>query len=1360
MNNKIKLSKEQKTAVDFRGSDLLVSAAAGSGKTAVLVERIIQRILGCPDENGIRTKEPAQIDRFLIVTFTNAAAAQMKEKIEKKLDEVLEAGEIDDEMRSHLEQQTVLVHHAQISTLHSFCSRIIKEHFQDIGLDPSYRMGDDTEMLLLKNDVLGNVIEKAYKEAEESEEDRDFYHFVENYCTGKNDNALENIILDIYEKVMSHPWPKEWLDLSLREPSTTDVDYYFEIVLNTALEWVKAIISSCDRALKICEMPGGPQEYKPAMLSDREGIFEPVRLVIEKFMEERDKRTEGRGEGKIKDVYGEVRDIFGDAGFERLKNRKKDTDEEMAAQAKSIRDNCKNQFLKLKEMYFTKSYDEVVKEEETTYPILIVLKKLVLDFMDELDKEKRRKKILDFNDLEHLALNILVEDGDDKAPSAAATEYRDSFVEIMVDEYQDSNEIQEVILKSISHNNMFMVGDVKQSIYRFRMAKPELFERKHESFFPLNDNEDAGSEDVGNEDGRNENVGNENATDGGRAMGCFVELSNNYRSRDLVIDSVNEIFKGIMEKKVGNIDYTKDVQLNYRGREFKEYKEFPGKTECIIGDCGSEDDAVETEAHMVAKRISDMLEAGETIADDETGEFRPVKPGDIVILLRSMKNISDVFLNVLNSYGIPALCETREGYFQTEEIKTALNFLKIIDNPRQDIPLTAVMASPVFGFSEQEFALIKIKGREKEWYEAVRDYCNEGDFGPLREKCRGFMDTLGKWRRESLYMTVSELIEYVLRDSGYMDIMTVRKGGERRRENLKLLVEKAGDFEKTSFTGLFNFNRYIEKILEYEVDYGEAGTGRDYENSVTIMSIHKSKGLEYPVVFVSGLGRKFNYGDERTPILFHSEMGLGTDFLNEKTRIKKTTLKKKLIQNDIKSETMGEEIRVLYVAFTRAKERLILTGCVRDAGKKAGAWSMAKNSFTYNGERSFISYYDRLYAGNRLDLIMPVLYNIKDNGLQRSPGRKDYVPAEGISGKGKEEKGVMDFETENFVVRYKDVELVTFEESKLWEALHGREENLLNLKNTAALSEEEFNNLKEIMYLPENIFAGLSGKVSVSEIKRRRLEGELGEEEEAVPEIFGNEREAVPEILEDGKEKVPENLGDEEEAVPFEAKNTGDVPNIPLPRFAQKKEEVRGAQRGTVFHKVMQYMDYETLDENSKKKDILDFLEDLVNHGRITREEMDLFVKSDRFGWMKIQNFLKTGLAKRMKTAALHGRLYREYPFVLGVSPEEIYPKTLEKIKVSSGELSDGKEKTGLQGPLILVQGIIDAYFYEGDDVVLVDYKTDRVNYKEKGQDLIKKYEVQMEYYEKALTRALGKSPKEIIIYSFGLDREVKKEIC
>lgn len=1344
MNNKINLSKEQKTAVDFRGSDLLVSAAAGSGKTAVLVERIIQRILGCPDENGTRTKEPAQIDRFLIVTFTNAAAAQMKEKIEKKLDEVLEAGEIDDEMRSHLEQQTVLVHHAQISTLHSFCSRIIKEHFQDIGLDPSYRMGDDTEMLLLKNDVLGNVIEKAYKGAEESEEDRDFYHFVENYCTGKNDNALENIILDIYEKVMSHPWPKEWLDLSLREPSVEDVDYYFEIVLNTTLEWVKSIISSCSRALKICEMPGGPEEYKPAILSDRDGIFEPVKAVIEKFMEEGNKRPEGKGPEKIKDVYKKVRDIFMDAGFERLKNRKKDTDEEMAAQAKSIRDNCKTQFLKLKEMYFTKSYDEVIKEEENTYPILIVLKKLVLVFMDELDKEKRRKKILDFNDLEHLALNILVEDGDDKAPSAAAIEYRDSFVEIMVDEYQDSNEIQEVILKSISDNNMFMVGDVKQSIYRFRMAKPELFERKHESFFPLNDNENTGNDNTGNEDVRNENT-----SDGGRAAGCFVELSNNYRSRDLVIDSVNEIFKGIMEKKVGNIDYTKDVQLNYRGREFKEYKEFPGKTECIIGDCGSGDDAVETEAHMVAKRISDMLEAGETIADDETGEFRPVKPGDIVILLRSMKNISDVFLNVLNSYGIPALCETREGYFQTEEIKTALNFLKIIDNPRQDIPLTAVMASPVFGFSEQEFALIKIKGREKEWYEAVRDYRNEGDFGPLREKCSEFMDTLGKWRRESLYMTVSELLEYVLEDSGYMDIMTVRKGGERRRENLKLLVEKAGDFEKTSFTGLFNFNRYIEKILEYEVDYGEAGTGRDYENSVTIMSIHKSKGLEYPVVFVSGLGRKFNYGDERTPILFHSEMGLGTDFLNEKTRIKKTTLKKKLIQNDIKSETMGEEIRVLYVAFTRAKERLILTGCVRDAGKKAEAWSMAKNSFTDNGERSFISYYDRLYAGNRLDLIMPVLYNIKDNGLQRSPGSEDYVPAEGIPGNGKEEKKVMDFETENFVVRYKNVKLVTFEESKLQETLYSREEDLRNLKNTVALSEEEFNNLNEIMYLPENIFAGLSGKVSVSEIKRRRLEGELGEEEETVPEILGNAKEAAPEIL-----------GDEKEAVPEEAENIGDAGNIPLPRFAQKKEEIKGAQRGTVFHKVMQYMDYETLDENSQKKDILDFLEDLVDHGRITREEMNLFIKSDRFGWMKIQNFLKTELAKRMKTAALHGGLYREYPFVLGVSPEEIYPETLKKIKVSSGELSDDKEKTQLQGPLILVQGIIDAYFYEGDDVVLVDYKTDRVNYKEKGQDLIKKYEVQMEYYKKALTRALGKSPKEIIIYSFGLDREIKIEIC
>lgn len=1266
--DEIKLSREQRLAVDFEGKDLLVSAAAGSGKTAVLVERILHRLLGCPDKNGMRTREPARIDSFLIVTFTRAAAAQMKEKIADKLDLLLRGGELDEEMRRHIEQQAILVHQARISTLHGFCSSVIREHFQEIDIDVSYRMGDETEMLLMKNDILEEVFEEAYSKARE-EGDGEFYRFVENYCTGKNDNVLEDIILELYDKVMSHPWPVEWLEenLSAKNPSS-----FIRLMLFHTASFIEPMYKSCKRALALC---ADVSEYEAAVSDDKNSLFEPLMKSLEDL----------EGE-ETREIYEVMQRTICNHSWEKLGRKKKDTNEEKAARIKALRDSYKEQTAKLREQFFSKKYEEILKEQERERALLSVLKELLIKFMDSFSEEKRKKRIVDFNDLEHFALEILVDKKFGGIPSAAAMEYRDSFCEIMVDEYQDSNEIQEVILKSVSKNNLFMVGDVKQSIYRFRMARPELFEEKHGSFLPL---------------------GEEEKTDSiAEASGCLVELSNNYRSRNLVLDSINEIFRGIMEKKVGNIDYTEKVQLNYKGREFKEYKEFAGKTECIIGNCGSEDVTVEMEAHLTAQRIKKMIEDGETIVDEKTGDFRPVMLSDIVILLRSMKDVSNVFVKVLNQYGIEAVCETTEGYFQTEEVKTACNFLKVIDNPRQDIPLTAVMLSPVFDFSEQELALIKISAGDTAWYDAVEAYGREGEDEALRKKCGEFTGKLNEWRQKSLYMTVSELLSYLLTDSGYMDIMTVKDGGKQRRENLKLLVEKAGDFEKTSFYGLFHFNRYIEKILTYEVDYGEAASGKNYENTVTIMSIHKSKGLEFPVVFVSCMGKQFNHNEVRSPILFHSDLGLGTDCLDEGTRLRRVTQKKQLMKSVIKAEGMGEEIRILYVALTRAKERLILTGCGKDIYRKTEKWSMAGEALRDEnaGLIGVLPYYDRIYAGSRLDMVMPVLYAMK--GLAGELVRDSKTDCLNIGKDDELDESLLtdlNFELKNFVVTYTGIKKVISGEEERQETSCTRMEELLELRDRIEPDEAEKERLAKLLYLPENEFAGLSGKVSVTEIKRMRTVRE--------------------EIISDFSPSSPEP---------------------PIPAFAGGKRELSSADSGTAFHKLMQYMDYGRLGAGSTKEEIFGFIEELWAAGRLTDEEKELFLsgfKGRGEGWKKIKKFLGSALAARMKAAAEHDRLYREYPFVLGVPADLVYP-----------QLSGKSEKT----PLILVQGIIDAFFYEDGEVVLVDYKTDRADPRENGEDLVRKYRVQMEYYTRAIERALGKKPKEVLLYSFGLDRELE----
>lgn len=1248
------LSESQKLAVDFEGKNLLVSAAAGSGKTAVLTERILELLMGRPDETGRPRREPARLDRFLIVTFTNAAAAQMREKIAAKIDQVLEQETLTGSMRAHLEQQAVLVHYAQISTIHSFCMRVIRENFTLIDLDPSFRIGDEIQMKLMAADCMERVLEQAY--AEEKETSDGFYDFVECFCTGKHDHKLAEMLLKVYRAAYASPFAAEWLEQLTKEQPVGEM---VGALLEQTAEKLRAYLEILQQAEKLCDTEGGPQAYRAALYSDSEQVTNLLSLL-----------ENASRETPVKERYEKLASRLSDLSFQTLgRVRKQDAvDEEKKENVKKLREEVKTGLGKLKKNEFSRSYEQIEEEEQFQSRMLLQMKKLVLAFMEEFQKEKQEQRLLDFNDLEHLALQILTrkveQDGSLRLePSEAALEYRDHFQEIMIDEYQDSNEIQELILGSVSKDNLFMVGDVKQSIYKFRMAKPELFEKKHQSYQKVMPGEDITTKQDG-----------------------LVELSNNYRSRDGVLDSINRIFEGVMEKGVGNVDYDAAARLYYHGRSFPEYPDRAAvRTECLIGACEPQDDPREVEALLVAKRIKAMLQKPELIYDEAAGEFRPIRKKDIVILFRAMSGWSETFLKILTQEGIEACSDTQTGFFQTDEVKTMLELLKVLDNPRQDIALTAVMLSPIFGFSEEELAAIRENCRDTGWYHACREYLNSGKNERLLEKLANMQERLNGWRKKKQELTLSELISFLLEDSGYLDQMTVLPGGELRRANLKLLVQKAFAFESTKDAGIFSFLRYIERLIRYEIDFGEADAGKDRMDAVTIMSIHKSKGLEFPVVFVAGMKKGFNRMDQNAALLVHAEYGVAMDRMDHHRRLRKRTLRKELLQGKMDLEMKGEEIRILYVALTRAKERLLFTGCTEALETDREHWQNLSARLEPLTEeactRWVLGRYARAQAGSYLDYVMPVLYFLE---------RKE-----------KEEFDRL-FQV-NFLPRVQLLEKEMADQQKK----KGKHQSLSEMLNTGrTLTEAERKEIEPYFHYvyPYDDLADKKGKVSVSELKKEAYERAVREyrrkeelaEQEGAGELFSSTEEY------------------------------DDSTELPVPAFRRQEPKVTATGLGTLYHYVLEKLDYQTVEPTAES--VRQFLEQLTEAGLLQEAE------KTKLSANKLCRFIASGLGKRMKAAAAAGVLYREKPFVMGKPACEVYADT------KSTEV-------------ILVQGIMDAYFEEGGELVLVDYKTDRVK---TPKELTGRYQKQMELYREALERATQKKVKQVLLYSLHLGKEVE----
>lgn len=1231
----INFTPDQQKVIDVRNKNVLVAAAAGSGKTAVLVERIIQLITD--------KEHPVDIDRLLVVTFTNAAAAQMRERIYQAIVKKQEENPDD----SNLARQATLVHTAMITTIHSFCLFLLHNHFHEIGLDPAFRIADEGEMSLMRQEVMTELLEECYAAREEQ-----FLKCKAYFAPRIKDQALADAIYKLYQFAMSYPWPVRWLsdckkDFCVDTEEALNETEWMKLGLSYARQYLLEDLKLTEEMKKLCDESDGPYMYGENADKDA--------ALVEALLSKED--------------YEGLRNALGEVKFSTL-SRKKDesVSEEKKDAFKAMRDVVKADVKRLKEQFFFDSTEEILNGISESREAVETLIDLTISFMERFRKRKALKNVIDFSDMEHLALKVLLK-GEGNEPTETALSYREFFEEIMIDEYQDSNLVQELLLSAISReesrlcNNRFMVGDIKQSIYRFRLARPEIFLEKYKKYDTTENNDKC----------------------------VRIDLHQNFRSRREVVDSVNAIFKRIMTESVGGVVYDEKAAL-YPGAQYPDVsgEQQSFETELMIYESApsEEGESAETnkgadeekfelgnrekEAAMVASKIKELV-GNFNVTDEETREPRRAQYRDIVILLRSNQGWDEVFKKVLTEQGIPVHTESKTGYFAADEIQTVMNFLRILSNPRHDIPLAAVLTS-VFGKMDAgELAELRIIDKQKGLYENL--LCSEN------KKAIAFREKLLKYREMSDYTGVYDLLCIIMQDFHYLEYVSALPGGEQRKANVEMLLQKAVSFEKTSYHGLYSFIHYMEKLQKYEVDFGEADTTEEEADTVRIMSIHKSKGLEFPICFMAGMAKKINLMDLRSNLLMDVELGLAVPVINCDKRVKKKSARKEILAQKMKLDSLGEELRILYVGLTRAKEKLFLCGCIPDYEAYMGKLK----AISGNGDTVPFS---RL-AGSSSHLEY-VLSAVGEGGLYT----RLYHEEDLFAGEFKEafSKTVL---KEELMHRIKTEENETFGDGEI------QDENMQRFR-------EQLEDKFSFVY-PYDYLAKLYTKTSVSELK---------------------------------KAHIHEN---EETNVVFET----DMTQIPyLPEFMQEEKKSSGVNRGSAYHRVLELLDYNALYALYEKycgkdygeipgEELLQFTEDeffrIRTSGKMA-EDIELVEQK------KIGGFLKSRAAWRMARAEHLGKLYKEQPFVMAIPAERVVdeiPKDTEKV---------------------LIQGIIDVFFYETDDetgkeeVVVLDYKTDRVS---SEKELVERYRVQLDYYAEALGKLTGLNVKEKIIYGFFFGKEL-----
>ncbi|NLN06630.1 MAG: helicase-exonuclease AddAB subunit AddA [Firmicutes bacterium] len=900
-----KWTREQLAAIAAKGNNVLVAAAAGAGKTAVLVERVIRLL--CDQ------KQPVDIDRLLVVTFTEAAAAEMRDRIAAALEKTItEAG------RYELARQLPLLGGAAISTMHSFCLSVIRRYFYLLDIDPAFRVAAETEAALMKNDAAAMVLEQAFTDGDE-----EIFALLADY-DGNIETKIQKDIVHLYNLAWSNPRPRQWLKRAVR--MYEEVPAAAEKMLTTWLEPVRSEIrllleeaAAClQEAMVYAQKPGGPQTYLPLLESEAEKMQKLMQL------------TAGPWE--------ELRAAWLEFIFDRLPPAKGEA-EVLKDEAQALRERAKKLITSAREKYFMRSLQEFTGEIRLLAPKVRALATLVLQFAETYQSLKKQAGVMDFTDLEHYALQILSQ-GANKAgellPSAAALELRRQYEHVLVDEYQDINPVQDAILQLVSRQgeetpNLFMVGDVKQSIYRFRLGEPGIFLAIYHAF--------------------------------GAEEGIRILLRHNFRCRHSVVDAVNFLFSRLMTKEAAEIDYDESAAL-IGGARYPESLQPTAATEpveVILLDTGmdpvaasppEEDEesdiafldytAFERECLFVAAKIKELMSPERLyIYDKELGKYRPLQYADIVILLRTTTGRADRMADILSAHGIPAYAELETGYFAAMEIKIMLALLAVIDNPQQDIPLAAVLRSPFVGLGVEELALIRqTGGHESNFWQAVKAAAAAG-LPNVSAKLAAFLECLDRWRTLARRMRLSEFIATVYRESRFIDFVAGLPAGERRKANLHALFSRARQFDRFSRQGLSRFLAFIEQLRLAGEDLGSARVLGEKENVVRILSIHKAKGLEFPVVFLCDTGKQFNFQDQRASLLVHRSLGLAPLVVDKKGRTRYPSLPYLALRLRGEAETRAEEMRLLYVALTRAREKLYIVGSMGNLAQKLPAWRQA-----------------------------------------------------------------------------------------------------------------------------------------------------------------------------------------------------------------------------------------------------------------------------------------------------------------------------------------------------------------------------------------------------------------------------------
>ena len=1281
-------TKEQEKAISERNCSLLVSAAAGAGKTAVLVERIVRRIL---DEY-----DPVDVDKVLVVTFTNAAALEMKERIGGALSCCVR----ENPESTRLQRQQLLMGKSSICTLHSFCLEIVRQNYyklqlpENLVLDPRFRIADDIETVLLKFEVLEDYFEGKYED-----EDSIFLDLVEGMGGERDDKSLKELVLKLYNFSRSQPdssfWLKEAVGVFNANIEDSIVQNLFARIMASMVVSLHEAVELLKEAKELAMLPEGPYMYCDNLITEIDVLEEIIAV----------------GSKSWKAGF----ETLAEFKFSSLKRCKVEVDEGLKEEVQTLRKQARDLVRNLQNDYLSRSPEALVQDMQDIAPMMECLCKMVDDFSFLYLKKKLEKNIIDFNDIEHFALALLgTRTQASWQPTELAKGLRKKYEEVLVDEYQDINAAQEAILSLVSREavitskaditdssdvavntnitfdsdvnsdanfdvssfpNMFMVGDVKQSIYGFRLAEPKLFLKKYKMF----------------------------ETDE-ESLEKKIVLAKNFRSKRNVVDGVNFIFRQVMGSCLGGISYDSENELVF-GANFGESEDSADCAECPLelhiidrniedreetnekkdtdsemkdleGESGSsikideeELDAIQAEARLVGKRILELM-ANRKTWDKEDKIYRSMEFSDVVVLLRSIKSAAPTFIDEFRKLGIPVYAETGSGYFAAQEVQVILSLLKVIDNPLQDIFVAAVLLSPVVGLSTEELARIRLVRSDDDLYNAVRLAARKEE-GALKNSLRMFLKKLKRWRTFARHNSLIELIWLLYRETGFYDYAGAMPGGKQRQANLRALLDRAKQFEDTSMKGLFKFLRFLERLENSGSDLGTARAIGEKENVVRIMSIHKSKGLEFPLVFVAGLGKQFNMQELRGDILLDRELGLGPVWVDLKKRLKYPTLAKLVVKDKLQEELLAEEIRILYVAFTRARENLILVGSVRDIDKNLKKWS------------SYISQQG---------------WDLPRGALDQARCPMDWLGScilrhrEGIALLKKIDCKKVPWElTQNDQSHWKiclwDKEKIRIEEKS---SNHNYDLELSKVRELLPLGNLSENNSQDKIIkslgwsYPYQGLADIPAKLSVTEIKNRfhLLMGAMNESKELIR--FRR----------------------------FEKR----------PKFLQE-QSLSASEKGTILHLFMRHLDFEV---SSTEKEVKGQLEEMLEKQILNTTQANTIVLGD------VVSFVKTPLGQRIKNGT---ELRREVPFTLEIPAVELY-----------------SEVKNITKETITLQGTIDCLFKEGEEYIIVDYKTDVVALNS-IDSLKERYKIQMELYARAVESIFHSPVKEKLLYSFYLQK-------